>query len=279
MTIINLGQFGQPRESSIGRGLREGAAALSNTIENRRNREATIQMQREAMRSNEDIATLDRSSRERVAMAGVRSSRTAAFADAQVKQEDMKRKAADKLIDDLSLHMNGLNETEREIFVQSEQYKAAAKEIKSVLPDYVDKDGKLLLRENNAVFEAQLTKMKSFLTNKVQTGQKLSEGEQRALDMFSNIEPQLLAIAMDKASANKNRWMVMSEKEKAEAVNEQLRILMEARNILRQGSQDVRIDTQPSAINNALRGAASGAGVADALQPNSNDPLGILGGR
>lgn len=231
------------------------------------------------MRSNEDIATLDRSSRERVAMAGVRSSRTAAFADAQVKQEDMKRKAADKLIDDLSLHMNGLNETEREIFVQSEQYKAAAKEIKSVLPDYVDKDGKLLLRENNAVFEAQLTKMKSFLTNKVQTGQKLSEGEQRALDMFSNIEPQLLAIAMDKASANKNRWMVMSEKEKAEAVNEQLRILMEARNILRQGSQDVRIDTQPSAINNALRGAASGAGVADALQPNSNDPLGILGGR
>ena len=263
MAVVNLGQFGPPRESGIGEGIRK----LGEGFERRG-------MARREIASREKIASEANASREKIAQQTLDVNK----ADSDAKKTERNVKAANQIIDDLSLHMSGLNKMEQDIFKQSDQYKEMTKAVKSGLPNHVDDAGEIMIRPSKDIYAAKLEQMKAHIQQKRMSGAELTPGEQQADDAFRNIEPKLLAIALDNASKN-IRWKTADEAKKAQMVQEQIRILTGARSSLQQKEAPSFLSTALGQdINTGARALMQGPG--EPMTPasaNEADPFGLLG--
>lgn len=133
MAVINLGQFGQPRESSIGRGLRTAATGF-------------IEGQKLAQREKE------RKSREKLS----KNQLSSALASQTLKEKGQDIANVRKTYETFSSQWNAMDADKQKMFKATDQYKEVAKFLKSfnsLVPGLVDAKGDVIPASTGDLFE------------------------------------------------------------------------------------------------------------------------------
>lgn len=285
MAIVNLGQFGPQRESNFSglsdallNGMKVGEAIRSNKATERtneaklaeeiRNNKTNAYMDlltKGMLNDNEQskIAETERNNRatEDIAREKVLSDRktlTTALAKQKFDEEQKHRENVMKTIEQYSLSMNDKKPQDQEMFKSTDHYKELQKLVKSYAPEFIDDNGDIIPLQNKDIYETQLSKVKATNAQILAGGGKLSSGQQRAQDLLDQVDPKLVAIALDNASKDP-AWIGASAQEQGQMVSNNLQYLVKGRGSLRNsGSEQV---ANP---------------MSSALGDDSKDPLGLF---
>ncbi len=243
--VVNLGQFGAPRESDFS-GLGDALAKGMQLGENSRSNKAN-----EAILQQKNIIDLEKAKQDKRAL-------TSALAKQQYEEIQKNRENTMKSVEQMSLYMNDKNPQEQEMFKTTDHYKELQKLVKSYIPEQIDDKGDIIPLQNKDIYQTQLEKIKATNAQVLAGGGQLSPGQQKAQDLLDQVDPKIVAIALDNASKDVN-WIGASPEEQGKMVANSLKYLQSGRASLRGAG---------SPLSQGLGGDNAGA-----------DPLGILGGK
>ena len=168
MAIYNLGNVGEPRKSAIG-GLSE---ALSTGI----NDYATLQLAKQ--KNAIEMAKFNQDT------------------------EEKDRKHALKIMEDYSMYMAGKDQTEQELFKQTDAYKQMQKVIKRIFPEYIDDKGDIIIIPKQDIYETHFKKKEHELMQVVAGGGKLDDTQERTLDFIRSNDINIVSQAVANAEAD-----------------------------------------------------------------------------
>ena len=193
--IVNLGQFGPPRESVLApvrRGVEAGAKSYMEGVKDK----ATLQV---------------------------------ALAESTRKQTEANRKNAYKLLEDMSMYVADKSPEEVKAYMQTDMYKGPKKLMKKYLDEYIDDDtGEIMFLKTKDIYSTKLERHKANIADKLARGEQLAPAELKLKDFLDKVDVRVAATAIDMASKD-YRWKIATETEKAKMVQEALQLLQKTR--------------------------------------------------
>lgn len=206
--VVNLGQFGAPRESDfsgLSDALYKGAVAGAQL---QQNKIAAAKAQKE------------------------KSELSLALAKQQFDEQQKNRENTMQAITQLSMYMNDKSPQEQEMFKTTDHYKELSNLVKKYTPEFYNPDTKSIVTlQNKDIYESQLEKIKATNAQTLASGGQLTPGQQAAQDVLDNVDPKLLASALDLASQDE-AFISGTPEEKQAAIKTALQAVTQGRGTL-----------------------------------------------
>lgn len=198
-SVVNLGQFGEPRESimaPVAEGIKTGVS-----------------------KGMETGAAL-----------------RAALASEETKKRKQDMEMGENLLNDLAMYKADKSPQEWEMFKQTEHYKQVYDTLKGIFPERVDKGTKdILLPTPRDIYADKLEQHRAGIADKIARGESLTKADLALKDFLDKVDVRIVAAAIDAAS-KMDLWQTADELERAGMIQEQIRLLQQGRANIYTGS-------------------------------------------
>lgn len=240
--VIDMGTFGPQNPNPLGEGLMVGAEALAQGAKDR----ANITLKAAQIKNQQTLYK----NRLQVTLAKMQESEDKTHHDNTV-----------KALEQTSLYLSDKNQQEQDMFKSTPHYKEIQKLAKSYAPEYIDDKGGVILPEPKGIYTDALDKQKFQLQQKIASGTKLTDGEQKLSDFLQKTDTSLIGSALHSATTDPQ-----FKADPQGTMKQYVQAAIQGKKQMQDGGQSLQQTQSP------LSGAiAGGDGTKD-----PNDPLGIL---
>lgn len=174
-----------------------------------------------------------------------------------------------KALEQTSLYMSDKNPQEQAMFKTTPHYKEILNLTKKYAPEYVDDDKQLALPEPKDIYKDALDKQKYQLQQKIQSGAKLTDGEQKLSDFLQKTDTSLMGNALHAASQDPN-----FKADPNATMKQYIASAIQAKKGVQSGNSDFL--TPDSSSQTQQSNPLSSAIAGDQSPKDNSDPLGIL---